>query len=455
MPASDIDNALYWNELDDSTSRYDRTRAGPSDTGLVVMSSVYSPLLFFFSAVVVVVFCGIATNAKVRQNPFNQYLLFLSFPDFLFSFLCAITCAQIAANGAYPSWSTCRYQTFYILYGSSANAWINGVVAREIHCLLRSSRVRRKYFPPSTGQVCARCLACYAVAAVAAGLPLLASIFDNNEDDGGASSWFPQPGIQAGFVCTVAEENWQHTVTWWVLYAPLLYGIPYLYAMYVFYDVVLRSKLLPALGKRRELSVYFFRIGFVFLFMWMPAISVLYIFRGLWTPWVTWATSLFGHFQGMASALLTLYKQDVREAVVTFCRRFLFLDYWFCCCRRAFLPQDEQGSSSRSKRKSGGVTVSGISPQPVSNELSNERLVDDLGLPKQGPDFQFLDETIVDNMDPNDDDIEQEPQQDEGGQAQDHDEDKAREEPVLSQQDESRLSEGGNQDEECQQQENE
>eukprot|EP00977_Amphora_coffeiformis_P020308 scaffold8058_cov158-Amphora_coffeaeformis.AAC.2 len=99
--------------------------------------------------------------------------------------------------------------------------------------------------------------------------------------------------------------------------------------------------------------------------------------------------------------------------------------------RGGFLPSlfDEQGSSSRSKRKSGGVTVSGISPQPVSNELSNERLVDDLGLPKQGPDFQFLDETIVDNMDPNDDDIEQEPQQDEGGQAQGHDEDKAREEP--------------------------
>lgn len=249
MPSADLDNVLYWNELDSSDSRYDRTRAGPSDQGLVVMWSIYSPLLFLFSGFVLIVFLGILTNPKVRKNPFNKYILFLSFPDFLYSFLCAITCLASALNGGYSSWEMCQFQVFYLNFGAAANSWLNGVMAYEIYVLLRSSRVRRRYFPPSDQKVYITSSLCYLIALIGAGISLLGSRVD----------WLSSPGIQAGFVCTVNEDTWQHTLTFWLLTAPLLFALPYAFASYVFYDVIIGSKLLPPRGKRRELSIYFFR----------------------------------------------------------------------------------------------------------------------------------------------------------------------------------------------------
>jgi hypothetical protein len=116
MPASELDNVLYWGELDDTHTRYDRTRAGPSDRGLVIMWSIYSPLLFLFSLVIMFVFLGIITNAKARRNPFNTFIMFLAFPDFVFSFTCAITCLASALNKGYSSWQMCQFQVFYLTF---------------------------------------------------------------------------------------------------------------------------------------------------------------------------------------------------------------------------------------------------------------------------------------------------------------------------------------------------
>lgn len=248
MPASDLDNILYWSDVGD-LDRRERTRAGPSDQGLVVMWSIYSPLLFLFSFVVMIVFLAIITNPKVRRNPFNKYILFLSFPDFVYSFLCAITCLASALNNGYSSWEMCQFQVFYLYFGCSANSWLNGVMAWEVYKLLRSSSIRRRYFPPSNRQVYLTSCACYAIALVAACLPLMGNFVD----------WIPEPGIQAGFLCQAVEENVTHTIVWWFLVAPVTFALPYLVATFVFYDVLIRSKLLPPKGKRRELTVYFFR----------------------------------------------------------------------------------------------------------------------------------------------------------------------------------------------------
>eukprot|EP00934_Nitzschia_sp_Nitz4_P006917 Nitzschia sp. Nitz4//scaffold412_size15754//9409//10414//NITZ4_008872-RA/size15754-processed-gene-0.18-mRNA-1//-1//CDS//3329551327//6907//frame0 len=252
MPASDLDNLLYWSDADDLNKR-DRTRAGPSDEHAVIMWSIYSPLLFIFSFVVVIVSLAIVTNPKVRRNPFNKYILFLSFPDWVYTFFCAITCLLSALNDGYYSWGMCQFQTFYLTFGSSANAWLNGLMAWEVYKLLRSSYVRRRYFPPSDRQVYLTSFACYGIALFSASLPMLGTIVD----------WLPQAGLQAGFLCLQAQENLTHMLVFWLFMAPIHFVVPYLYAAWVFYDVVFRSKLLPPKGKRRELTVFFFRVWYL------------------------------------------------------------------------------------------------------------------------------------------------------------------------------------------------
>eukprot|EP00934_Nitzschia_sp_Nitz4_P001416 Nitzschia sp. Nitz4//scaffold160_size51814//1061//2385//NITZ4_006907-RA/size51814-processed-gene-0.48-mRNA-1//1//CDS//3329537836//1416//frame0 len=381
MPASDLDNLLYWSDADDLDKR-DRTRAGPSDEHLVIMWSIYSPLLFFFSFVVVIVSLAIVTNPKVRRNPFNKYILFLSIPDFVYTFLCAITCLVSAVNNGYTSWGMCQFQVFYLTFGNSANAWLNGLMAWEVYKLLRSSHIRRRYFPPTDKQVYISSLACYGIAIVAASLPLLGSVVE----------WLAPAGIQAGFLCLSAEQNLTQALVWWFVNAPITFAVPYTYAAWVFYDVVFRSKLLPPKGKRRELTVYFFRIGAVFLFLWTPTIAALTFFKGMLPPWWTWGFGLFSHTQGFVSALMTMGKQDVRDAV----RDFVF--GCFRCASTGDVDKGKEPSPSKFETMNSTCVEGADSLQDEQGGAANQATVDDLGLPIQGSNFLFLDEASSRNF---------------------------------------------------------
>eukprot|EP00934_Nitzschia_sp_Nitz4_P002626 Nitzschia sp. Nitz4//scaffold759_size2445//147//1275//NITZ4_009294-RA/size2445-processed-gene-0.5-mRNA-1//-1//CDS//3329557644//2616//frame0 len=316
--------------------------------------------------------------------------MFLCVPDFVYTFCCAWTCLASALNNGYTSWGQCQFQTFYLYFGTSANAWLNGVMAREIYMLLRSSHIRRRYFPPSDKQVYITTFGCYVMALIAATLPLLGSFVE----------WIPPPGIQAGFLCLPADENLTHTLVFWFLLAPVNFAIPYTYAQWVFHDVVIRSKLLPPRGKRRELTVYFFRIGAMFMFMWMPTIVALTFLKGKLPPWWTWGLGLFSHTQGLISALVAMMKQDIRDAVK---------DLLFGCFRRCTTVNDGDGdgdpvqekpalSNSVQEKPALSNFVSAQSSCVTTADSPDKATVDDLGLPIQGSNFLFLDEASSPNL---------------------------------------------------------
>jgi hypothetical protein len=394
MPSSDLDNVVYWSELNDAEhDRSDRMRAQPSDSDLQLMWSIYSGFLLIFSLGIMVIFFGIITNRKVRQNPFNKYILFLSFPDFMLSGMCFITCLLSALNHGYSSWQMCQFQTFYLSFGTTANSWLNGVMAWEVYRLLRSSHIRRRYFPPTDAEVYRRSALCYSIAIVTGFLPLIAGAMDFDD-------WFPTAGVQSGFMCDPTEQALPATLIFWFVMSPLIFGIPYILATYIFMDVLLWSKLLPPQGKRRELSIYFFRIGAMFVFLWAPTFFVMFVLRGVAGPWWVWGIGAFSHLQGLVSALLTLYKQDIREAVWDFVRYPLGLSS--CCCgsdvsdgkdikssqgQEALAVSLFRKSSHSMRRKNSQAEGVGL---PVGG--SDQVLDEGASLPIQGADFQFLDE---------------------------------------------------------------
>jgi hypothetical protein len=150
----------------------------------------------------------------------------------------------------------------------------------------------------------------------------------------------------------------------------------------------------------------------MFLFLWMPTIAIMYIFRGMSSPWVTWGLGLFSHTQGVVSASLTLMKEDVRDAVCDFCRRLVCLPP-----RNAVYDPSESSSFSKFKLWSSGFRSSrlnasnNLQPTNAHNNSGDEtqkkgqqqqqdrRSVDAFGLPLQDSDFQFLDETTLDQDD--------------------------------------------------------
>ena len=252
MPETDIDNPIYWGEMNgDTWSRYDRNRAQASDHDTRIMWSIYSVVLFVVSAGIAIIWLGTFTKQKVRRNPFNKYILFLGFPDFLYSFLCLVTCLLSAIYNEYYSWEMCQFQAFYLMWGAAANQWVNTVITWEIHQLLLSSNVRRRYFPPTDRQVYCPSAVCYAIALINSLFPILVDKLN--------WEFFPTPGLQSGFLCIPVETTFVSSLFFWLVVAPTNLGIPILYVTYVTIDVVVVRKILPPQGRRRDLSIYFFR----------------------------------------------------------------------------------------------------------------------------------------------------------------------------------------------------
>ena len=116
------------------------------------------------------------------------------------------------------------------------------VIANEIHKLLRSSRVRQRYYPPTIRQVLLRASGVYAYVAILSSMTM----------------WHiprmpHKTGLLMGYFCVPMEFSKASSLFYYLMYVPLLMGIPLLYLQYVAYDVV-RNKLLPPKGKRREVG---------------------------------------------------------------------------------------------------------------------------------------------------------------------------------------------------------
>jgi hypothetical protein len=139
------------------------------------------------------------------------------------------------------------------------------------------------------------------------------------------------------------EYDQTSTLFWWLLFVPCFLGLPVAYFTYVIFDIWKRG-LLPPMGRRRNLSLYFFRLVFVYFFMWFPFALICTVgnFVNI-SSWIFWAGAAWSHLQGLASALVSLTKPDIKEAVVSF----------LCCIR---LPDegaaDDFGSSENRRGSS-------------------------------------------------------------------------------------------------------
>jgi hypothetical protein len=169
--------------------------------------------------------------------------------------------------------------------------------------MLRYSRRRRHYTPPSWAAVVQKAAIVY----LAVGFVSSISIWP--------VQWLPiRTNLQNGFLCTPLDYDLTSTMILYGLYFPVLVGLPVTFVLLVAYDVFCGSRLLPPQGKRRVLTIYFFRMAFIFLFMWIPNSFVTYFFPR--TPLtVKWIVIVWSHFQGFVTAATSLLKPDILQAV--------------------------------------------------------------------------------------------------------------------------------------------
>lgn len=298
-------------ELDGESTRYDRMKAAPSDSQMHNMWTAWSVLFFLFVIFNLVVFFAVLLKKKTRRNPFNKYLLYIMFPDVVFTGTCAIQCAYLAAAGGFTDPALCKFQSFYLIWSAASDSWLNAVVAFEIHRLLKASNRRLRYFPPTNKAVGCKSVIVYLFAAFLASWGVV------------SVPWLPHRTNAAnGLVCLPVEFNRASTIFFWVVFFPLLIAIPLVYAVCVTCHVLYKG-LLPPSGKKREISIFFLRIIVVFGLMWLPALLIFFALGGT-NPWVLYFSAIWAHMQGTVSAAVCMIKLDIRLAVKDFmtCRTF-------------------------------------------------------------------------------------------------------------------------------------
>mmetsp|Transcript_7839 Transcript_7839/g.17550 ORF Transcript_7839/g.17550 Transcript_7839/m.17550 type:complete len:440 (-) Transcript_7839:1698-3017(-) len=307
-------------ELTSNSTRYDRARAAPSDEEMRTVWTVWSASFFVYATFNIIVFAGIAASRKTRRRPFNLYLLFLMIPDIMYTLFCAFQCAFLAANTGFVTPSDCQWQSFYLVFGLTANSWLNGVIAGELHRLLTFSGRRRRYFPPTLQKVTRNSLLVYAYSALLSAMGCI------------AYPWWPhRTDLLNGLVCMPMDFDTTSTILFWTLFVPFMSAIPLLYTLYVGFDVW-RKGLLPPSGKRRELTIYFYKITGVFLLMWLPGVFIFYVLSGV-TIWAIYAAPLWSHSQGAVAAGVSMMKKDIYDAVMDF--------VWCRSCKRCRGANDD------------------------------------------------------------------------------------------------------------------
>ena len=294
-------------ELNENSTGYDRQRAAPSDETMQKVWIAWSTFFFAFAIFNIIVFLGIVTARKVRSRPFNVYVIFLMIPDIIYTFSCAIQCAFLAARNGFVSPGVCQLQSFYLMFGLTANSYMNALVARELKRLLTSSSRRARYKPPTTKKIAWDSCVVYLFSA---GISMASWVVN--------VPWWPhRTDLQNGLVCLPISFDKASTIVFWVAFFPIMSGFPLLYCFYVVWDVW-RKQLLPPPGKRRELMIYFYRITGVFAVMWVPGVFFFYASAVLpkVNVWAIYVASVWSHSQGAVAAAVSMMKEDVYGAVM-------------------------------------------------------------------------------------------------------------------------------------------
>lgn len=329
---------LYeWN-LNSTHTRYDYPRAWPSDDRLHIEFSVLASINALTASFVFLLIIALVRSRRVRRGPFNLYLLFIAIPDFLVSFLCFLTCALSAPKSRFFSEWMCGFQSFYLNWAFISNAWLNGMIVYQIHKMLRQSRVRHRYSPPSHDDVMTHAGVVYAYAS------FWGFLCGFNID------FLPHSShLYYGFACMPMEYDLASTLFFWLVYLPFSLGIPLLFATYVLVDI-LKNKLMPPTGKRRALTMFLLRLCFLYFAIWLPFL-VLFLLGNfiVINPLIHWTGAAISHLQGLFSAMFCLTNHDILKSF-----------YLVVTCQPASRQEEDSQTGGQSTELSLEMVNSGV-----------------------------------------------------------------------------------------------
>ena len=151
---------MVWQaDLAHNASRYEWNRAKADPAMLQIVWGTWMVVAASAAVASGIIVAGVLSSKEARRNVFNLLIVFLCLPDFIFSFLCSITCALSWSAGEHSPIGGalgCEWQSFYVIFGFTGSMWMQLVIASELRNVLRCSHGQRAYVQPTLPQVLRR-----------------------------------------------------------------------------------------------------------------------------------------------------------------------------------------------------------------------------------------------------------------------------------------------------------
>ncbi|CAB9528531.1 expressed unknown protein [Seminavis robusta] len=180
------------------------------------------------------------------------------------------------------------------------------------------------------------------------------------------SKWPHWTRLAYGAVCFPQPHDPSSLAYYFLVFFPLLFGIPLVYVVYASVTIV-RQNLLPPSGRRRALAVYFFRLTVAFLVMWGPCLLFFCITGPFVSTWVYWIGAIWGHLQALVSSVMSLMKPDIWKVY----KRFYTQTVWsWCLCGHNGPGDEERRAGSRIRPGMSTAFFMSTMMAPLKDEIS-------------------------------------------------------------------------------------
>ena len=201
------------------------------------------------------------------------------------------------------------FEPSFAYFCSSANMYLNLIVAYELFGFLRDSHNRKRRNPPTFARVSMQALAVYALS----GVVFILRYLDNSNN-----------------------FNEEETITFFFMVSA---GIPTLLLSMICFIIWYRNYMPSIGGRMRELALFFARIVLVFIFIWIPAIILITIGGDNSNTYNAQSDRdnsrqlciglLLCAIQPIASTCIAMTKSDVKCSVIDVITLSYFRHRWF------------------------------------------------------------------------------------------------------------------------------
>jgi len=288
-------------------SRFEYARVSASPQNLHIQFAILGTINLLVTLFTGTLIASILRSKKLRKQPFDLYLVFLAIPDFFSGFSCMLTCLMSVRGKAYVGEAMCGYQSFYLNFSVSANTWMAAVITYQIHKLLRYSRVRRRYIPPTTKEVGCHAACVYAWAIFWGGLSA-------SQSDIFGMTFQSHP--YGGFYCAPMEAK-GNSWFFYLVFLNITFFLPATYAAAALVHIFWKG-LMPQSGRRRQISLFLIRIMIFFFAIFMPTglSKIIGSFVYFKRDWGVFVPATMSHFQGIVQTILCYCTNaDIRQSI--------------------------------------------------------------------------------------------------------------------------------------------